>query len=50
VLAAMPGPIVSVVHALPGQAQVPLERLVHEVAISINTAAAGGNAALMALD
>ncbi|MEY4429106.1 MAG: trifunctional transcriptional regulator/proline dehydrogenase/L-glutamate gamma-semialdehyde, partial [Pseudomonadota bacterium] len=50
VLAAMPGPIVSVVHALPRQAQVPLERLVHEVATSNNTAAAGGNAALMALD
>jgi RHH-type proline utilization regulon transcriptional repressor/proline dehydrogenase/delta 1-pyrroline-5-carboxylate dehydrogenase len=50
VLCEVPGPIVGLVHLLPGQGHVPLERLVVEVATSVNTAAAGGNAALMALN
>ncbi|MCW1401877.1 trifunctional transcriptional regulator/proline dehydrogenase/L-glutamate gamma-semialdehyde dehydrogenase [Novosphingobium sp. MW5] len=46
--AAMPGPIFSVHAAREGQALAyPMEWLVEEVSISINTAAAGGNASLM---
>ncbi|WCM91573.1 trifunctional transcriptional regulator/proline dehydrogenase/L-glutamate gamma-semialdehyde dehydrogenase [Acidovorax sp. NCPPB 2350] len=48
-LAARPGPIVGVSGHAPGDAAVALERLVAERAVSINTAAAGGNASLMAL-
>jgi RHH-type proline utilization regulon transcriptional repressor/proline dehydrogenase/delta 1-pyrroline-5-carboxylate dehydrogenase len=48
-LAARPGPIVGLTVLTPGQALVPLERLVVERALSINTAAAGGNASLMTL-
>jgi RHH-type proline utilization regulon transcriptional repressor/proline dehydrogenase/delta 1-pyrroline-5-carboxylate dehydrogenase len=44
-VAAMPGPIVPVQSA----ADIDLDLLVHEVSVSINTAAAGGNASLMAL-
>lgn len=44
------GPIVGVERLDPGETAVPLERLVVERALSINTAAAGGNATLMTLD
>jgi RHH-type proline utilization regulon transcriptional repressor/proline dehydrogenase/delta 1-pyrroline-5-carboxylate dehydrogenase len=46
-LAARPGPIVGVAALAPGDAAVPLERLVTERSVSVNTAAAGGNASLM---
>ena len=45
-VAALPGPIVPVQSA----ADIDLDLLVHEVSISINTAAAGGNASLMTLE
>jgi RHH-type proline utilization regulon transcriptional repressor/proline dehydrogenase/delta 1-pyrroline-5-carboxylate dehydrogenase len=48
-LAARPGPIVGLVGLAPGETRVPLERLVLEKSLSINTAAAGGNASLMTL-
>ncbi|WP_323740909.1 trifunctional transcriptional regulator/proline dehydrogenase/L-glutamate gamma-semialdehyde dehydrogenase [Caenimonas koreensis] len=48
-LAARTGPIVSVERMSPGEVDVPLERLVIERAVSINTAAAGGNASLMTI-
>ena len=48
-LAARPGPIVGLVGMTPGDARVPLERLVIERSLSINTAAAGGNASLMTI-
>ncbi len=47
-LAERPGPIVPLVGLAPGES-VPLERLVNERSLSINTAAAGGNASLMTL-
>jgi len=47
-LARREGAIVPVVDLAPGDADVPLERLLVERAISINTAAAGGNASLLA--
>jgi RHH-type proline utilization regulon transcriptional repressor/proline dehydrogenase/delta 1-pyrroline-5-carboxylate dehydrogenase len=43
------GPVVSVERMEPGETSVPLERLVIERALSINTAAAGGNASLMTI-
>ncbi|KQT13861.1 transcriptional regulator [Ramlibacter sp. Leaf400] len=43
------GPVVSVERLAPGETSVPLERLVVERALSINTAAAGGNASLMTI-
>jgi RHH-type proline utilization regulon transcriptional repressor/proline dehydrogenase/delta 1-pyrroline-5-carboxylate dehydrogenase len=43
------GPVVSVERLDPGETGVPLERLVVERALSINTAAAGGNASLMTI-
>ncbi len=43
------GAIVSVERMECGETSVPLERLVVERAVSINTAAAGGNASLMAI-
>jgi RHH-type proline utilization regulon transcriptional repressor/proline dehydrogenase/delta 1-pyrroline-5-carboxylate dehydrogenase len=46
-LAQRPGPIVGLTGLLPGEDRVPLERLVIERSLSINTAAAGGNASLM---
>ena len=49
-MVARPGPIVGVTALAPGDAQVPLARLVTERAVSTNTAAAGGNASLMTLD
>ena len=48
-VAARPGPIVGVTGLVPGDHRVPLERLVVERSLSINTAAAGGNASLMTL-
>ncbi|MCP5270684.1 MAG: trifunctional transcriptional regulator/proline dehydrogenase/L-glutamate gamma-semialdehyde dehydrogenase [Burkholderiaceae bacterium] len=47
-LATRPGAIVGLTH-VPPDGSVPLERLVHERALSINTAAAGGNASLMTI-
>ena len=43
------GPIISPTVLTPGCARIPLERLVQERSISTNTAAAGGNASLMAV-
>jgi RHH-type transcriptional regulator, proline utilization regulon repressor / proline dehydrogenase / delta 1-pyrroline-5-carboxylate dehydrogenase len=48
-LAERKGPVVCVERLAPGDADVPLERLVVERALSINTAAAGGNASLMTI-
>ncbi|RYY72298.1 MAG: aldehyde dehydrogenase family protein, partial [Comamonadaceae bacterium] len=49
VLAHRQGPVIGVERLEPGDVALPLERLVLERALSINTAAAGGNATLMAL-
>ncbi len=49
-LAARPGPIVGLTGLAAGDTRIPLERLVIERSLSINTAAAGGNASLMTLD
>lgn len=48
-LAQRAGPIVGVWHGAPGERDIALERLVIERSVSVNTAAAGGNASLMAL-
>ena len=48
-MAARPGPIVGVRAFAPGDTGIPLESLVAERALSINTAAAGGNASLMTI-
>jgi RHH-type proline utilization regulon transcriptional repressor/proline dehydrogenase/delta 1-pyrroline-5-carboxylate dehydrogenase len=48
-LAGRPGPVVAVERLEPGDTAIPLERLVVERAVSVNTAAAGGNASLMTL-
>jgi RHH-type proline utilization regulon transcriptional repressor/proline dehydrogenase/delta 1-pyrroline-5-carboxylate dehydrogenase len=48
-MALRPGPIVGVVGLPTGDTAVPLERLLIERSLSINTAAAGGNASLMAI-
>jgi RHH-type proline utilization regulon transcriptional repressor/proline dehydrogenase/delta 1-pyrroline-5-carboxylate dehydrogenase len=48
-VAARPGPIVSVRSLKPGETDVSLESLVIERALSVNTAAAGGNASLMTI-
>ena len=48
-LAERAGPIVGVEGLRPGETALPLERLVVERALSVNTAAAGGNATLMTL-
>jgi RHH-type proline utilization regulon transcriptional repressor/proline dehydrogenase/delta 1-pyrroline-5-carboxylate dehydrogenase len=48
-LARREGPVVSVERMAPGETAMPLERLVTERALSINTAAAGGNASLMTI-
>jgi RHH-type proline utilization regulon transcriptional repressor/proline dehydrogenase/delta 1-pyrroline-5-carboxylate dehydrogenase len=48
-LAERSGPIVAVEGLRPGETALPLERLVLERAVSVNTAAAGGNATLMTL-
>ena len=49
ILAKRPGPVISVERLAPGETEVPLERLLLERSVSINTAAAGGNAALMTI-
>ena len=49
VIAQRPGPIVGVTGLQPGGGDVPLTRLVLERAVSVNTAAAGGNASLMTM-
>lgn len=48
-LAKRPGPIVPVIALPPGDSEPPLERLLIERTLSVNTAAAGGNASLMAI-
>ena len=48
-LATRPGPIVTLTALAPKDPSVPLERLVIERSLSINTAAAGGNASLMTI-
>ena len=48
-LAERPGPIVGLTGLAPGDRHLPLERLVVERSLSINTAAAGGNASLMTI-
>jgi len=48
-LATRPGPIVGVDGLRTGETAIALERLVVERALSVNTAAAGGNATLMTL-
>jgi len=48
-IASRPGAIVSVHGLSSGQCDIPLERLVIERAVSVNTAAAGGNASLMTI-
>jgi len=48
-IASRPGPIVSVTGLPAGSTAVPLERLVLERSLSVNTAAAGGNASLMTI-
>ena len=48
-VAARPGPIVGVTALGVGDMAIPLERLVVERSLSINTAAAGGNASLMTM-
>jgi RHH-type proline utilization regulon transcriptional repressor/proline dehydrogenase/delta 1-pyrroline-5-carboxylate dehydrogenase len=49
-LAQRAGAIVGVQGLAPGDTNIALERLVVERSLSINTAAAGGNASLMTLD
>jgi RHH-type transcriptional regulator, proline utilization regulon repressor / proline dehydrogenase / delta 1-pyrroline-5-carboxylate dehydrogenase len=48
-VAQRPGPIVGVRGFAPGDVAIPLEALVLERALSVNTAAAGGNASLMTI-
>ena len=48
-LAQRPGPVVSVERLAPGETAIPIERLLLERCVSINTAAAGGNASLMTM-
>lgn len=48
-LAGRPGPVIAVERLQPGSAGIALERLLLERSVSINTAAAGGNASLMAI-
>lgn len=50
VLAQRDGAIVPLWRGAPGERRIPLERLVIERSVSINTAAAGGNASLMTLE
>jgi len=44
-----PGAIVSLQGLVPGEANIVLDRLVLERSLSVNTAAAGGNASLMTI-
>ena len=48
-IAERPGPIVGITALRPGETKLPLERLLVERSLSVNTAAAGGNATLMSL-
>jgi RHH-type proline utilization regulon transcriptional repressor/proline dehydrogenase/delta 1-pyrroline-5-carboxylate dehydrogenase len=48
-LAARDGPVISVDRLEPGETSIPLERLLLERSLSVNTAAAGGNATLMTI-
>ncbi|OZI71896.1 trifunctional transcriptional regulator/proline dehydrogenase/L-glutamate gamma-semialdehyde dehydrogenase [Bordetella genomosp. 12] len=48
-MAARPGEIVNVIALPSGEVHVPLYRLITELAVSTNTAAAGGNASLMTM-
>ncbi|MQW91608.1 trifunctional transcriptional regulator/proline dehydrogenase/L-glutamate gamma-semialdehyde dehydrogenase [Acinetobacter wanghuae] len=48
-IAARQGAIIGITHMTSGDYQIPVERFVIERAISINTAAAGGNASLMTM-
>ena len=48
-LATRPGPIIGLTALPSGSAAIPLERLLIERSLSINTAAAGGNASLMTI-
>jgi len=48
-LASREGPIVSIRSLTPGDTAIPLESLIVERALSVNTAAAGGNASLMTI-
>ncbi|RQO83353.1 trifunctional transcriptional regulator/proline dehydrogenase/L-glutamate gamma-semialdehyde dehydrogenase [Acidovorax sp. FJL06] len=48
-LARRAGPIVGITALQPGAVDIPLERLLIERALSVNTAAAGGNASLMTI-
>ena len=48
-LARRTGPIVGVTALQPGATDIPLERLLIERALSVNKAAAGGNASLMTI-
>jgi RHH-type proline utilization regulon transcriptional repressor/proline dehydrogenase/delta 1-pyrroline-5-carboxylate dehydrogenase len=48
-LSRRPGPIVNVEGYPPGESAIALERLVTERSVSVNTAAAGGNASLMTI-
>jgi RHH-type proline utilization regulon transcriptional repressor/proline dehydrogenase/delta 1-pyrroline-5-carboxylate dehydrogenase len=48
-VAARPGAIVGITGLAPGDSDIPLERLLVERSLSINTAAAGGNASLMTM-
>lgn len=44
------GPIINIVHLETGDYAIPIERLLIERVVSINTTAAGGNASLMSMD
>jgi len=48
-LAERPGPIVDLQGLRPGERDIALERLIVERSLSVNTAAAGGNASLMTI-
>ncbi len=48
-LAERPGPIIGAQRLAPGQTDIALERLLVERSMSVNTAAAGGNASLMTI-
>lgn len=48
-IATRQGPIIGITHLSSGNYEIPVERFVIERAISINTAAAGGNASLMTM-
>ncbi|QOW49884.1 trifunctional transcriptional regulator/proline dehydrogenase/L-glutamate gamma-semialdehyde dehydrogenase [Acinetobacter sp. YH12138] len=50
VIASREGAIIGITHLASGQYDIPVERFVIERAISVNTAAAGGNASLMTMN